>query len=355
MIDKELSQKVLTIGCRCVPPRGGIGQVLWNYKNYVFEEFNYIKNSRTSNRVNNLLIAIRAAAKTIFWLSRDKNIKIVHLHASVGISFIRAAIFMRIAKCFKRKVVMHIHGGAIKDYYDTHKSLVEKTLSKCDTIITLSQEWVDFYKSIGFESISVENVITSPIIKPQEDDGLLHVLYLGLIIDYKGIYDLVDVIGDHQEEYRGKLLLHIGGNGEIDFLTKKIESYGIGDIVEFEGWVAEEKKIQLMNQCKVFILPSYHEGLPLSILEAMSYNMAVISTRVGGIPSLVTSGENGVLIESGDKEALHKSLKTFVDEPLTLDNMRKDNSKNVVAYYPESVAKKLTSIYNSLLEDEPVR
>ena len=289
MINKELSNKVLTIGCRCVPPRGGIGQVLWNYKNYVFEEFNYIKNSRTSNRINNILIAIRSAAKTIYRLSRDKNIKIVHLHASVGISFVRAGIFMRIAKLFKRKVVMHIHGGAIKTYYESHKSSVKRVLSKCDTIVTLSQEWVDFYKSIGFESISVENVITTPIIKPQEEDGLLHVLYLGLIIDYKGIYDLVDVIGEHQDEYRRKLLLHIGGNGEIDVLTKKIESYGIGDIVIFEGWVAQEKKIDLMNQCKVFILPSYHEGLPLSILEAMSYNMAIISTRVGGIPSLVIS------------------------------------------------------------------
>lgn len=348
-IKKELSSKVLTLGCKYMPPRGGIAQVLWNYHNHIFEDFKFIENSRKSNVAINLLISLWALIKLIFKLLIDRKIKIVHIHTASGVSFLRATIFLKSAKLFKKKVVMHIHGGGFKEYYKSHKSFVEKNLSKCDKIITLSQGWVDFYKSIGFESVSVENVISPPVIAVPEDDGKLHLLYLGLIIDYKGIYDLIDVIAEHQEEFRGKILLHVGGNGETDVLVSKINDHGLEDIVTFEGWVSDEKKVMLMNKCKVFILPSYVEGLPLSVLEAMSYNMAILSTRVGGIPSIVIDKKNGFLFEPGDKDAIYSSIKSLVNDNELLEAMSKDNSQQIVDYYPENVAKKLIEIYNSLL------
>ena len=56
------------------------------------------------------------------------------------------------------------------------------------------------------------------------------------------------------------------------------------------------------------MLPTYHEGMPMSVLEAMAYGMAVVSTYVGGIPHIITSGENGLLCEAGDKETLKEKL-----------------------------------------------
>ena len=350
MIDKELSSKVLTIGCRCIPPRGGIAQVLWSYSNKVFESFKFIENSRKSNAFINMFVAFVAIIKMITKLLIDKEIRIVHIHSASGVSFLRSTLFLKIAKMFKKKVVMHIHGGGFADYYKDHSNFVTKNLKRCDRIITLSQNWVDFYSSIGFASICVENVIAKPQKRDVHKDDKVHLLFLGLIVEHKGIYDLLDVLSEHKAEFSGKLMLHIGGNGEVARLKREVSARGLEDIVFYEGWVDSAKKVELLNQCDVFILPSYVEGLPLSILEAMSYNMAIISTRVGGIPSLVNSGENGVLLEPGDKDALHKSLKTIVENKASLDKMRKDNSKEVVAYYPESVAKKLSLIYNSLIE-----
>lgn len=348
-INKALSAQVLTVGCKYVPPRGGIAQVLWTYDNYIFEDFKFVENSRKSNAYINLCVAFVAMIKMITRFVKDKEIRIVHIHTASGTSFVRSTIFLRIAKMFKKKVVMHIHGGGFADYYKGHSNFVTKNLKRCDKIITLSQNWVDFYKSIGFECSCVENVIAEPVLRDVSHDGMLHMLYLGLIIERKGIYDLLDVLHEHKSEFTGKLVLHIGGNGEVDKLNKMIAAKELQDIVTFEGWVDGEKKVELLNLCDVFILPSYVEGLPLSILEAMAYNMAIISTNVGGIPSLVNDKSNGFLFEPGDKPAIYSSVKTLVFNKQLLARMGKDNGQMVEDYYPQNVAKKLTGIYSSLL------
>ena len=350
MINLELSKKVLTLGCSNKRPRGGIAQVLYCYEHYVFEVFNFVTISRKSNIWNNIALFTRGLIKFIFILLFNSKIKIVHIHTSQRKSFIRSNVFMRLAKLFKKKLVLHIHGGGFKDYYYEEPNYVTKCLKRCDVIIVLSDEWKEFLKSVGFDSVIVENVITEPVKREVQDDGIVHFLFLGLITKLKGIYDLVEVIANHKDEFIGKMVLHVGGNGETDVLVRVIKDLGVEDIVKFEGWVGDEKKTDLMNKCKVFILPSYVEGLPLSILEAMSYNMAIISTRVGGIPSLVKDQKNGLLFEPGDKNAIYSSVKRLVFEKDLLLSMGKDNSQMVVDYYPDIVAKKLTEIYQSILD-----
>ena len=132
-------------------------------------------------------------------------------------------------------------------------------------------------------------------------------LFLGLLGKNKGIYDLLECIRDHKVEFQGKLKLYIGGNGEIEHVKQLIKEYGIADIVIFEGWVSGDKKIELLNKSDAYILPSYKEGLPISILEAMSYGMPIISTPVGGIPEIVSNGENGYLVEPGNKEDIYNN------------------------------------------------
>lgn len=191
-------------------------------------------------------------------------------------------------------------------------------------------------------------MIAEPVLRNVHHDDALHMLYLGLIIERKGIFDLLDVLNEHKSEFSGKLMLHIGGNGEVEKLNKIISDKELQDIVSFEGWVDNEKKEELLNLCDVFILPSYVEGLPLSILEAMAYNMAIISTNVGGIPSLVIDKKNGFLFEPGDKTSIYSLIKTVVFDKQLLAKMGKDNGRMIEDYYPRSVANKLSEIYNSL-------
>lgn len=351
MIVEKLSARVLTIGCQWKKPKGGIAVVLNSYSR-IFPKFNIIVNSNGKNAIANLLQLLYSLVMTTFRLLFCKSIRIVHIHTASNNSFKRSALFISLAKFFKRKVVIHIHGGGFKEYYEKNTSFVHKNLLKCDTIIALTEYWKEFFEGLGFENvIVVPNIVDSPTIQERKcDDGKTHILYLGLITKAKGIFDLIDTIYEHKEDLKGNIVLHIGGNGETETLKKMIGDYSLQDIVLFEGWVSGDKKVELLNNADFFLLPSYAEGLPISILEAMSYRLPVISTPVGGIPEVVKDGENGCLFTPGDKEALYNAIITLVSDKELRKEMGELSYRKVKPHFPNNVSVQLENIYQELLK-----
>ena len=162
---------------------------------------------------------------------------------------------------------------------------------------------------------------------------------------------MIDIIQKNKSELAGKAIFRVGGNGETEKLQQRIKEYGLDNIVKFEGWVSGEKKQGLLRNTDVYILPSYNEGLPISILEAMSYSKPILSTTVGGIPEIVDAG-NGILIEAGNKEQLWQSIQSFIhftDEELTA--MGTNSLKKAKPHFPESVFKKLNILYEQLVSE----
>jgi glycosyltransferase involved in cell wall biosynthesis len=165
----------------------------------------------------------------------------------------------------------------------------------------------------------------------------------------KGIFDLLQVLRDHRAELSDKIKLFIGGNGQTAQLKNMIETSGLGGMVEFKGWVTGNEKDRLLQFSDVFVLPSYYEGSPVAVLEAMSYGAPVISTTVGGIPEIVKSGLNGWLHRPGDRQALLEAILYYINEP---ENIKKHGARSmqlIEDYYPGSVEPQLTSVYSSLL------
>lgn len=351
MISYSLTQHILTIGCKYAHPKGGIAVLLSNYSKCIFTKFNFVANSSYGSSLKNLLVLIASIPVFIFKLIFNRNIKLVHIHTASNRSFMRSAIFVRIAHCFHKKVLIHIHGGGFKSYYNRKKSFVDKVIGKCDGIIALSTVWERFFKE-NFPNTPVyelENVIAPPEVKRTKNDNKLHLLFMGLITKEKGIYDLLEVIRDNYTEYKDKLLLHIAGNGETDQLTNLIGNYTLTDCVKFEGWVKGTRKTELLNECDVFVLPSYTEGLPISILEAMSYHKPIISTPVGGIPSVVDHEINGILFTPGDHTELKNALNTYINNPQLINSHGEESAKRVAPFLPENVANKLSAIYENYL------
>lgn len=351
MINKETSKPILTIGCKWKRPKGGIAVVLNSYSR-IFPEFNIIVNSNGKNAIANLLQLIYSLVAITLKLVFCRSIRIVHIHTASYNSFKRSALFIFIAKFFKRKVVIHIHGGGFKEYYEKNTSFVRRNLLKCDTIVALTGYWKEYFNGLGFENVAiVPNIVDSLVVQDRKyNDGKIHILYLGLITKAKGIYDLLDVINEYKTEFENKITLHVGGNGETTTIQNIIKEQNLSDIVKFEGWVSGEKKVELLNNTDIFILPSYTEGLPISILEAMSYKLPVISTPVGGIPEVVKDGENGFLITPGDKGALYNAIiKLVADKRLRVD-MGEKSYKKVQPHFPENVSKELENIYTVLLK-----
>jgi len=220
-------------------------------------------------------------------------------------------------------------------------------------IICLSEYWKQFFKD-NFSPKKIEivpNIIDYPIMMKKNNQwGKIIFLFLGLIGDRKGLFDVIEVIKNDIDVFDNKIELIIGGNGEVVKLQKIIEKYQIGNIVKFVGWVQHETKVQYLQDSDVYILPSYNEGLPVSILEAMSYGKPIISTNVGGIPEIVKNNENGFLINPGNFEQIESSIKHFIENPHDIEKFGNISLKIVEKHLPSSVVLHLEKIYYEMLK-----
>lgn len=335
---------------------GGMAAVIQYYERYI-DGLRYIASWKLTNVVERAWFAERAYLQLAWLLASDKQIKIVHLHTADGASFWRKSIYMKLAKRFNKKVIMHIHSSSFKDFYkaSSRKEAIVKNLRMADRLIVLSRSWREYFISIGADADKIcvlHNITDYPVLADSpRADARTRFLFLGEIGDRKGVFDILRGIAKHKGELEGKVILRIGGNKNEDKLRSAIKSGGLEGIVKFEGWVAGSKKQELLNWTDVFILPSFNEGLPISILEAMSYGCPVISTPVGGIPEVVLDGKNGTIVQPGDDEQIIRAMLAYVQN-LDLISQQGEQSRQIVkTYLPDFVMKQLTQIYQDLFNE----
>ena len=134
MINKQISDKILTVCPEFKNPRGGVAQCVSSYSKTVFSKFRAICNSCSGSKFKKSAKCVVAIFKLVWTLTFDRNIRVVHIHTASYNSFRRSSIFVLLSKMMGRKVVLHIHGGGFKEYYASEPSFVGRVLSKCDAI-----------------------------------------------------------------------------------------------------------------------------------------------------------------------------------------------------------------------------
>jgi glycosyltransferase involved in cell wall biosynthesis len=356
MISEIVSKKVLTVGEKYQDHRGGIAAVINTYSQY-FPTFKFVSTFKPIKyKAEMVLHFLKGTISLIKTLNSDKEISIVHIHGAAKGSVLRKYVIFLISKnIYNKKVIYHSHGSEFKKFYTSSpgilKKLIKNFLNSVDLVICLSTQWKIFFEE-NFdvkELVVLENIVNRPVITGKNERQILSVLFLGYIGKRKGIYDLLDVIIDNKTHLDECMQLIIGGNGEVDKLKNIIDNNNLQSIVKYAGWVSGELKQSVLNEADIYILPSYNEGLPISILEAMSYNLPVISTPVGGITEVVHHNINGFIIDPGDKSGLFNALNVLIQQPQLIKSMGNKSTEIVGPYYAENVIPKLESIYKKLL------
>lgn len=336
---------------------GGISAVVQYWSDYI-ENLQYYPTFKEGSVISKLFVFSRSYWALKWRLMRDKNVKILHAHTAAGTDFKRTAMMVDIAKQRGLKVVLHSHASSFKDFYrdsdEKNKEWIRSVLEKADILIALSESWKEYFMSIGVPEnkiVILHNITAYPIIKDVvKEEKKVRLLFMGEIGQRKGVFDLLRAIGTHKDALANKIELRIGGNKMEDKLNATIQEYGIEEFVKFEGFVSGEKKLELLNWASVFILPSFNEGLPISILEAMSYKMPIISTPVGGIPEVVDSS-NGTLVMPGDDKQIYDAISKYVDNKKLLNEQGEESFRKVETYLPEYVLNHLKMIYENLLKE----
>lgn len=352
-INKEIFSKVLFLGVS-KKSKGGMTAVLVSYDKYI-ENMRFIPTWKLGNKAVKSWYALQALVRTWFLLTFDKRIKIVHIHGAANASFERCKLFINLAKKCGKKVILHEHAADFVEYFDgaDDKQAITDTLQKCDALIVLSQSWKEYFASIGMDDCKIHvlnNIVSPPVLQPEKYvvDEKLHLMYMGEISKRKGGFDLLQAIADNKDYFKDKLVLRMGGN-EVDGDIKTfIKEHGLESFVSYEGWIAGQKKIDCLNWEDVYILPSYNEGLPIAILEAMAYSHPIISTPVGGIPEVIETGKNGILVQPGDTKALAEAVKYYIENRDAICKQGTNAYKVVRNFFPERVFCDLKKIYEKV-------
>ena len=354
---------VLTIGPDYRTLKGGIASVLEVYSNHD-KQFKFLPTHSSESTIKNILLFPLKYFQILFFLLTHPSYKIVHIHGSSYISFYRKYLFFLTLKyILRRKIIYHIHGSEYQIFIENSNKivgmLIRHMMEKSDAIICLSIQWKQFFEeNLTLKSIYILNNIiplpvetirniTKNIIKNEKDEKISFLL-LGRVGKRKGIFDLIDTVQKNRDYFLGKIEIVIGGDGEIERLNREITEYGLEEIVRYVGWVCGEEKDRLLANSDVYLLPSYNEGLPISILEAMSYKKPIISTDVGGISTIVKNSFNGFLIEAGDKKALFTAMKYFIENREKIDEYGHNSFQISKDFLPEKVIKDLHIIYKKV-------
>lgn len=355
MINKQISNAVLMIGVyyKNNAP-GGMAAVIQYYKKY-FEQLNYVASWKLGSKFTKIRFFIISFVQVLVQLIVNRKIKIVHIHSAADQSFWRKSIFIKLSKLFKKKVILHIHASRFKDFFNesNKKQKIISNILMADTVIVLSKSWKDWFTQIGIPAnkiIVLNNIVDYPLIcNSDNSDKKIKMLFLGELGDRKGVFDALKALSISPKEYLNKLSFRIGGNKNEEKLKNYITEHQLSSFVSFEGWVANKKKEELLNWANLFILPSYNEGLPISILEAMSYGCAIISTPVGGIPELLHDHTNGIIVQPGDINCIKNAIDFFINNPETCQDYGQKSKDFVKPFLPDSVINELNSIYKQLL------
>lgn len=324
--------------------RGGMRSVVEAYRDDGFleaEKVHLIHAYAEGSFFSRQILVLRALGAYL-WTLLTQRVELVHIHAAMRGSFWRKGLFSSLSRLFKVPVVLHLHGSEMKPFYAAQRpavqALIRRHLEKADRVIVLSESWRVFVSGIAPKAkiAVVPNYVTVP--EPVDDAARNagEILFLGLIGPRKGTFDLIEAFADVAPKHPGAQLI-IGGNGQVDEAGAFIRERGVEGRAVLAGWVDGPKKAELLKTGSIYVLPSYNEGLPMSVLEAMAAGLAVVTTRVGGIPELVTDGVDGILIEPGDRAALSRALAGLLENDELRRRMAAAGRARVEARYSDRV------------------
>ncbi len=317
--------------------------------NYELLKVNYYKDR---NKFYELIIFIRAFLSFLAKIS-IKNYNALHFHSSSNLSFYRISFFILLGRFLSRsKIILHIHASDFYDFFIDSRKLYKfknYVFHNCDSILVLCEDWQKKLK----RNYNLNNIIViyNPItikkqsIKTTSDN--FTILFLGFLIKSKGILDLIQIAKNIHEEKKIRIKFVIAGKGELENTIKKqIRKYSLNETIDFVGWLDDRNKEVYLSNSDILLLPSYKEGMPISILEALSHSLPILSTNISGIPEMVINNFNGFLLPPGDIPGFVQKITYLYNNPEVLKTFRCNNALLVNKFESKSIVRKLEAIYS---------
>lgn len=347
---------VLMVGPALDAP-GGMSAVAQSYAQsgwFAREGVRYLSSYEGPGLGRQLRVFGRAAAATALALLQGR-VRLLHVHSAARGSFWRKALLCAMARAARRPYVFHVHSGEFPTWLAARSRLVQAavrwTLRGAARVLVLTPGWADaLQRAAGPLRCAVAWNPVPPLAAAPDPApsagavGAPRVLFLGRLRDKKGVYDLLRAWPAVLARHPGARLL-LGGDGELAAAAALARELGVEASVELPGWLDGSAKAAALRRATVFVLPSYFEGLPISLLEAMAAGVPVIATPVGGVPDLIEAERNGLLVPAGDVSGLAEALRRLLDDAALAQRLVAAARRTVDRHEVSAVCGALSALY----------
>ncbi|GJD21735.1 Glycosyl transferase, group 1 [Rivularia sp. IAM M-261] len=292
----------------------------------------------------------------IHFIKRD--IDLIHAHISERGSVYRKLIVAFLALLFRTPIILHTHGSEFHLFYDKQpqiiKWVINRVFSKSNLFIVLSESWKTFYvNKLGLlpkQVIVMPNPVKLPFQVPKrKDSDKVKFISLGRIGERKGSFDLLRAFASLPKDLLERSELILAGDGDHNVASSLVRELNLEDYVTIYNWLDSHQRDKFLADVNVFVLPSYNEGLPMALLEAMSFALPVITTPVGGIPEVITHKYNGFLVQPGDIYLLSEAIKMLIEDESLRVSLGYEAAKSVAPFSAINYCTQLSKIYQSIL------
>lgn len=364
--DVDMKYKVLLFGPTLSAVSGVSTHVAQLLTSSLAQDFDLVhcrigSEGRSGGRLGWLLGMARSLLQPIalLWKMVRARPHILHINTSlVPRSLWRDMVYVLLGKLLRLKVVWQVHGGSLA-YLTTHHQVgawcYRHVVRLPDAIVVLSSKELKAHEHIGVRRLSlIPNAIDAEVYRRKKAvraNGPLRIVYLGRLHRDKGLFEAIE--GMHMLRARGfdGFIFDIAGAGPDEAeLVQRIRLYRLEGHVRLVGVVTGEAKRRFWEDADVLLLPSYHEGLPYTLLEAMAAGTPVVATHVGAIPDVVQSGVHGLLVPPADVPALVEALVLLTSGRPLLEQMSQACVARIAAAYRiERLIVQMNELYMGLV------
>jgi glycosyltransferase involved in cell wall biosynthesis len=335
--------------------KGGVRAVVRGYcDGGLFERYHcvYVASHRAGSTWVKITTAVNAWLRVALLLRRLET-PLVHVQAASRGSFWRKFVVCLLARAAGRPYIFHLHGGGFSSFYEDSgwlaRRLIRSTLQHAAVVIALSEQWRErLLRICPIARVEVlHNAVAVPDIQElrRRDGRDSTLLFLGHVLRDKGVYDLVRAFAKVANKFpRAKLVL--GGIGDLEGVQQLAAQLEISERLSCPGWLEPDRKSAALASSLIFVLPSYAEGMPMALLEAMSWGLPVIATPVGGIPQVVDHEVNGLLVAAGDTDGLAAQIERLLADPALRERLgARARARVETDFSLRDALERLTAIY----------
>jgi glycosyltransferase involved in cell wall biosynthesis len=313
----------------------------------------------------NLLLALWHGFKFSYFLTA-KWPDVVYVPISQAtLPFLRDCLFLLPARVLRKSVVVHLHGAYFPEFYSSRSTtmqwIIRLALQNVEAAVVLGQSLVSIFDGIiPRDRVRVVPNGSPDLLQLGAREGAARsftVLYLSLLASEKGVFDLLQAVPLVAEEVQNCSFVFAGEwyrREEMQNAADLVRTLGLTPYVKFLGTVGPSAKAELLNTADVFVLPSYNEGQPCAILEAMSAGLPIITTNVGCITDTVVDEVNGFIVEPNNPAAIAERILSLHKDPIRRSGMgaasrQRFLSNHTIDIFSERIAQVLTQATQSAI------